>query len=975
MRFIRGFVIAASYVLIFLSSAQAQSVTIGETAVLSSGDSGNGNLLAAQSANLAQAATIQSLSFYVTAASGSLILGIYDATGRDGGPGALKASTKSFTPTTGWNTANVVTPVSLAVGSYWLAYLPSSNALSFVKTNASGNCAYYGYNFGSLPSEFSASPNSCTPATWSFYATLTPAQTFTIGETAVLSSGDSGNGNLLAAQSANLAQAATIQSLSFYVTAASGSLILGIYDATGRDGGPGALKASTKSFTPTTGWNTANVVTPVSLAVGSYWLAYLPSSNALSFVKTNASGNCAYYGYNFGSLPSEFSASPNSCTPATWSFYATMTLPAASAVNGACGSSNGADSTSKPTANLCSAGAASSVNGSGPWNWTCAGSGGGTTASCSSLYEINGACGSSNGASLASAPTSGLCSAGSASTVAGSGPWKWSCVGSSGGTTATCSAQASAQPVNGACGSSSGADRTSTPTANLCSAGAASSVSGSGPWTWTCAGSGGGTTASCSALLEINGTCGSANGVAVSTKPTANLCSAGTASTVAGSGPWSWSCAGSNGGATVVCTDSLASTGSSGSSDPTSGLLPSDRDASANWKMAGLQSVGGIPNRTTQCGATVKPSGGDDTSNIQTAVNNCTSGDFVLLSVGTFTIGEGNYVTINKSITVRGSGPCAGTGIGAIPYPSTSQSYCTLIQRTGGSVLYNQGGATPSSHFLMGGGDQYGNSFFGTTTNLAVNGAQGATTIQVASTTGFSVGQAVLIDEHSNMGWQPSWIPWASGSTKVWGASDYRMNWLAQDPTCSPADKFCSGGSTAPAIPCYFSWHGSDCSNYVNEIKQIASIGAGPCPGTACTITFDDPLMISYRTANSAHVAVLYGGTSGTTPAVTYAGIENMTLQNADEPTVWINLCNYCWLKNVEIDIMSSNISAGAVAFEAGFRDQLEEVYIHDGSHPYPGGAGYNISLDIGTSEALIENSISMRNDKMLVARMGGSVR
>ena len=96
--------------------------------MLSSGDSGNGNLLAAQSANLAQAATIQSLSFYVTAASGSLILGSSDATGRDGRPRALKASTKSFTPTTGWNTANVVTPVSLAVGSYWLAYLPSSNA-------------------------------------------------------------------------------------------------------------------------------------------------------------------------------------------------------------------------------------------------------------------------------------------------------------------------------------------------------------------------------------------------------------------------------------------------------------------------------------------------------------------------------------------------------------------------------------------------------------------------------------------------------------------------------------------------------------------------------------------------------------------------------------------------------------------------------------------------------------------------------
>ncbi len=55
---------------------------------------------------------------------------------------------------------------------------------------------------------------------------------------------------------------------------------------------------------------------------------------------------------------------------------------------------------------------------------------------------------------------------------------------------------------------------------------------------------------------------------------------------------------------------------------PGGGILPADRDASANWQMAGMLSVGGIPNRTTVC-ATVGPlgSGQDDTSNIQNAVN------------------------------------------------------------------------------------------------------------------------------------------------------------------------------------------------------------------------------------------------------------------------------------------------------------------------------------------------------------------
>jgi hypothetical protein len=52
-------------------------------------------------------------------------------------------------------------------------------------------------------------------------------------------------------------------------------------------------------------------------------------------------------------------------------------------VNGACGSADGQTFTSAPTANLCSAGTASNVTGSGPWNWTCIGLYGGGTASCS----------------------------------------------------------------------------------------------------------------------------------------------------------------------------------------------------------------------------------------------------------------------------------------------------------------------------------------------------------------------------------------------------------------------------------------------------------------------------------------------------------------------------------------------------------------------------------------------------------------
>ena len=96
-------------------------------------------------------------------------------------------------------------------------------------------------------------------------------------------------------------------------------------------------------------------------------------------------------------------------------------------------------------------------------------------------------------------------------------------------------------------------------------------------------------------------------------------------------------------GATTVSenlTISVTSQGSGGG-----GILSPDRDASVNWQMAGLLSVGGIPYRTTIC-ATVGPleSGQDDTANIQNAVNKCPLGQVVSLSAGTFTIAEGHYV-------------------------------------------------------------------------------------------------------------------------------------------------------------------------------------------------------------------------------------------------------------------------------------------------------------------------------------------
>lgn len=147
------------------------TTTMGVTSIQPSTDSGNGNLVVVQRATLAKAGTLRSLSFHVLNASGQLRMGVYDATGANGNPGARVAETAPFTPAAGWNTQPVLAPIELAAGTYWLAYHPSSSSLSFSTNYGAGRYCYQARTFGALPARYAASP-SCGATEWSLYATL-----------------------------------------------------------------------------------------------------------------------------------------------------------------------------------------------------------------------------------------------------------------------------------------------------------------------------------------------------------------------------------------------------------------------------------------------------------------------------------------------------------------------------------------------------------------------------------------------------------------------------------------------------------------------------------------------------------------------------------------------------------------------------------------------------------------------------------
>jgi hypothetical protein len=141
-----------------------------------------------------------------------------------------------------------------------------------------------------------------------------------------------------------------------------------------------------------------------------------------------------------------------------------------------------------------------------------------------------------------------------------------------------------------------------------------------------------------------------------------------------------------------------------------------------------------------------------------------------------------------------------------------------------------------------------------------------------------------------------------------------------------------------------------------HEMHQISAISGN-------TITFNSPVTISYRVS---HQAQLNAYNSAPTRN---AGVENLTLSGGDDGNLRFEQAAYCWAKNVEDTLWLNE----GIAIDSSFRIQLEEFYVHNAVWPVPGGGGYAISLATGSSEALIENGISVLANKMMVARSSGT--
>jgi hypothetical protein len=355
-----------------------------------------------------------------------------------------------------------------------------------------------------------------------------------------------------------------------------------------------------------------------------------------------------------------------------------------------------------------------------------------------------------------------------------------------------------------------------------------------------------------------------------------------------------------------------------GGTDPTAGLLPSSWSAYASWSMAGLQSVGGIPNRTSVF-KTLSPTGGDDTASIQAALKACPSGKVVQLTAGVFRItGNGlNFSTSNCTLRGVGPGQQLNTGnnpvgaVGAYVVDATATQLVKADRTTSNyGVLYIQ----PS-----------GGGTWGPTTNLAADATQGAYSLMLASTPrpAIKVRDIVLIDMNTDndpdVVYGPSFGPPGDGS---------RRWFMRQDRS-------------------------------LNQLMEVTAVNGN-------IITFNTPFHITFKVAYQAQL------TQYTVPFLRQVGVENLFVWGGMGGDYHGNIamanCAYCWVKNVE-----AAWSVGTnIGFYSTFRSVLRDSFIHETPDPNPGGAGYQSGLNYGASDNLFENNIIWYGNKEIVMRATG---
>jgi len=210
-----------------------------------------------------------------------------------------------------------------------------------------------------------------------------------------------------------------VEAVSFYTMDINAAYEVYLYKGvTGGAPRSGTLAAQISGTIPFPGYHTVPLNVPVGVTAGERFSIVVkvinPTYNSPIPAETFETG---YSSQATASAGQSFMSSNGTA----WSDVTTITangnvcvkaFASPNSVTGVCGTANGGTFTVAPDTNLCFSGLASAVTGSGPWQWSCYGSGSGTDASCSAeilSYPLTVAIAGTGSGTINSIPADFIC--------------------------------------------------------------------------------------------------------------------------------------------------------------------------------------------------------------------------------------------------------------------------------------------------------------------------------------------------------------------------------------------------------------------------------------------------------------------------------------------------------------------------------------------------------------------------------------
>ncbi|MFO0582306.1 MAG: Ig domain-containing protein [Anaeromyxobacter sp.] len=263
-------------------------------------------------------------------------------------------------------------------------------------------------------------------------------------------------------------------------------------------------------------------------------------------------------------------------------------------------------------------------------------------------------------------------------------------------------------------------------------------------------------------------------------------------------------------------------------------------------------------------------------------------------------------------------------------------------------------------------------------TDLTADAVKGATTVQAASASAYVVGDVITIDRQDGAATQNGGA-WFNGGY-IWF---YDGEYFKRQPSFS----WNGPGTGAPNMVSV-----TDLTSAANAAKNINPTWRSTMQTNEITaisgntLTLKDPINIDFPVSAKAQLWRTVPKNTASVPVGNrWVGIENVAVAGGNNMwgfpggTVVFSYVAYGWVKNVDADgerWSGDPAHPGKYGYNVGvgrsYRVVVRDSYVHGSADENPGGQGYGIVIGVGSSACLVENNISIRNNKPIALNSTG---